>query len=229
MPFFVLRGVILGHMAAFKQHCCLGFWGPEMNAILNEAGLHSEDGMGSLGKITSLKDLPSDKKMLGYYRHAAELHPHRRAHQVPRSVPQSRRSLPRRFLRSSLAALKKNKAAAKVFAAFSSLLPARIRRLDRRCQAPGDPRKTHRHGDRVDRRRQTAQLEVSELLTGFQSSAPRRVQFEAFIWRNDMSSNPVPFPTQTYLLSLCDSLGLEKPLGRFAEATGLPVKAARPE
>ncbi len=39
-----------------------------------------------------------------------------------------------------------------------------------------------------------------------------------------MSSNPVPFPTQTYLLSLCDSLGLEKPLGGFAEATGLPVK-----
>ena len=45
MPFFVLRGVILGHMAAFKQHCAIGLWGPEMNAILNEAGLHSENGM----------------------------------------------------------------------------------------------------------------------------------------------------------------------------------------
>ena len=73
MPFFTVRGVILGHMAAFKQHCAVGLWGPEMNAILNEAGLHSENGMGSLGKITSLKDLPADKKMLGYYRHAAEL------------------------------------------------------------------------------------------------------------------------------------------------------------
>ena len=73
MPFFVLRGVILGHMAAFKQHCSIGLWGPEMNAILNADGLHSEDGMGSLGKITSLEDLPADKKMLGYYRHAAEL------------------------------------------------------------------------------------------------------------------------------------------------------------
>ena len=69
----MLRGVILGHMAAFKQHCAIGLWGPEMNAILKEAGLHSENGMGSLGKITSLKDLPADKKMLGYYRQAAEL------------------------------------------------------------------------------------------------------------------------------------------------------------
>ena len=68
MPFFQLRGVIVGHMAAFKQHCAVGLWGPEMNAILNEAGLHSENGMGSLGKITSLKDLPPDKQMLGYYR-----------------------------------------------------------------------------------------------------------------------------------------------------------------
>jgi uncharacterized protein YdhG (YjbR/CyaY superfamily) len=61
MPFFELRGVVLGHMAAFKQHCAVGFWGPEMHAILREDGLLSENGMGSLGKVTSLKDLPSDK------------------------------------------------------------------------------------------------------------------------------------------------------------------------
>src|SRR6202044_2770924 len=73
MPFFPIRGVILGHMAAFKQHCAVGLWGPEMNAILNQAGLHSENGMGSLGKITTLKELPPDKQMLGYYRQAAEL------------------------------------------------------------------------------------------------------------------------------------------------------------
>jgi len=73
MPFFTLSGIVIGHMAAFKEHCSVSFWGPEMNAILNEAGLHSEDGMGSLGKITSLKDLPPDKKLLGYYRQAAEL------------------------------------------------------------------------------------------------------------------------------------------------------------
>ena len=118
MPFFVVRGVVLGHMAAFKQHCALGLWGPEMNAILNEAGLHSENGMGSLGKITSLKDLPSDKKMLGYYRHAAELIV---SGQRTKSLVRTKKSVkPAPEVPSELStALKKNKAAAKVFAAFS--------------------------------------------------------------------------------------------------------------
>jgi uncharacterized protein YdeI (YjbR/CyaY-like superfamily) len=118
MPFFVLRGVILGHMAAFKQHCAIGLWGPEMNAILNADGLHSEDGMGSLGKITSLKDLPADKKMLGYYRHAAELiltgqrtKSLERTAKTPKAAPKVPAEL--------TAALKKNKTAAKVFAGFS--------------------------------------------------------------------------------------------------------------
>ena len=39
-----------------------------------------------------------------------------------------------------------------------------------------------------------------------------------------MPNNPIPFPTQAYLLALSDSLGTEKPLGGFAEAAGLPVK-----
>jgi uncharacterized protein YdeI (YjbR/CyaY-like superfamily) len=118
MPFFVVRGVVLGHMAAFKQHCAIGLWGPEMNAILNEAGLHSENGMGSLGKITSLKDLPADKKMLGYYRHAAELIV---SGQRTKSLVRTKKSVkPAAEVPSELsAALKKNKAAAKVFAAFS--------------------------------------------------------------------------------------------------------------
>ncbi len=120
MPFFTIRGVILGHMAAFKQHCALGLWGPEMNAILNADGLHSENGMGSLGKITSLKDLPPDKQLLGYYRHAAALilngertkslvRPEKKAPKPAPTVPPE-----------LTAALKKNKTAAKVFDAFSA-------------------------------------------------------------------------------------------------------------
>jgi uncharacterized protein YdeI (YjbR/CyaY-like superfamily) len=119
MPFFTLRGVILGQMAAFKQHCAIGLWGPEMNAILNEAGLHSENGMGSLGKITSLKDLPADKKMLGYYRQAAELI---LSGQRTKSLERTAKSTkPAPEVPTELAtALKKNKAAAKVFADFSA-------------------------------------------------------------------------------------------------------------
>jgi uncharacterized protein YdeI (YjbR/CyaY-like superfamily) len=119
MPFFVLRGVILGHMAAFKQHCAVGLWGPEMNAILNEAGLHSENGMGSLGKITTLKDLPPDKQMLGYYRHAAELI---LSGQRTKSLERTAKSvkLAPEIPSELAAALKKNKVAAKVFAGFSA-------------------------------------------------------------------------------------------------------------
>lgn len=119
MPFFTLRGIVIGHMAAFKQHCSVSFWGPEMNAILNEAGLHSEDGMGSLGKITSLKDLPPDKQLLSYYRHGADLIlTGQRTKSLVR--PKERKPKPAAEIPAELsAALKKNKTAAKVFAAFS--------------------------------------------------------------------------------------------------------------
>jgi hypothetical protein len=119
MPFFVLRGVILGHMAAFKQHCTIGFWGPEMHAILREDGLLSEDGMGSLGKVASVKDLPSDKNLLNYYRQAAGLVA---SGQRTKSIERPKKaSKPAPEIPTELAAaLKKNKAAAKVFAGFSA-------------------------------------------------------------------------------------------------------------
>ena len=119
MPFFMVRGVILGHMAAFKQHCALGLWGPEMNAILNADGLHSEDGMGSLGKLASLKDLPPDKKILDYYRHAAELilsGQRTKSLLRPAKAPKPAPKVPAELT----AALKKNKEAAKVFSGFSA-------------------------------------------------------------------------------------------------------------
>jgi uncharacterized protein YdeI (YjbR/CyaY-like superfamily) len=119
MPFFVLGGVILGHMAAFKQHCAIGFWGPEMHSILREDGLLSEDGMGSLGKVASVKDLPSDKNLLNYYRQAAGFVA---SGQRTKSIERPRKaSKPAPEIPAELAAaLKKNKAAAKVFAGFSA-------------------------------------------------------------------------------------------------------------
>jgi len=119
MPFFVLRGVVLGHMAAFKQHCAVGFWGPEMRAILGEDGLLSAPGMGSLGKVASLKDLPRDKQLLSYYRQAAGfVATGQRTKSIDRPKKPSKPApeVPRELA----AALKKNKAAAKVFAGFSA-------------------------------------------------------------------------------------------------------------
>ena len=70
-PFFEYRGVILCNMSAFKEHCSFGFWGEEIAAVLREAKVLGGDGMGSLGRIASLKDLPPDKRMLGWLRQAA--------------------------------------------------------------------------------------------------------------------------------------------------------------
>jgi uncharacterized protein YdeI (YjbR/CyaY-like superfamily) len=119
MPFFLQQGIILANMAAFKQHCAFGFWGPEMKKMLDAVGLNSSDAMGTLGRITSLKDLPSDKSLLAYMRHAADLvetgqrtksleRPQKPAKKKPVSVPPALAS-----------ALKKNKVAAKAFAEFS--------------------------------------------------------------------------------------------------------------
>ncbi len=163
MPFFVLRGVILGHMAAFKQHCAIGFWGPEMNAILNEAGLHSENGMGSLGKITSLKDLPADKKMLGYYRQAAELI---LSGQRTKSLERTTKS-PKPALGGTCGVdccAQEEQGSGKGLRGLLSVVSARVQRLDHRSEAAGDQGEAPRAGGGVDRRGQATQLEVPELL-----------------------------------------------------------------
>jgi uncharacterized protein YdeI (YjbR/CyaY-like superfamily) len=116
MPFFVYKGQILGNMAAFKAHCSFGLWGEAVAAVLRKDGVHTTDGMGSLGKLASVKDLPADKKMLGYIRQAAA------------AVEDGSKTFPKRQKATKAeaevpaelaAALKKNKAAAKVFAEFS--------------------------------------------------------------------------------------------------------------
>lgn len=72
MPFFVYKGMNFANMAAFKEHCSFGFWGKEIAAAVREAGVaRPGDGMGIMGRITSLEDLPSDKEMRGWIRQAA--------------------------------------------------------------------------------------------------------------------------------------------------------------
>jgi uncharacterized protein YdeI (YjbR/CyaY-like superfamily) len=120
-PFFEYRGAILCNMSAFKEHCSFGFWGEEIGAVLREAKVLQEDGMGSLGRITSVKDLPSDKLMLGWIRQAAGFiasgeytSPIAARHKVVKA-PKPPLQTPTEFT----AALKKDKKAAAVFAAFS--------------------------------------------------------------------------------------------------------------
>jgi uncharacterized protein YdeI (YjbR/CyaY-like superfamily) len=121
MPFFIQQGIILGNLAAFKQHCSFGFWGTEMKKALAKDGQLARDAMGSLGRITSLNDLPSDKQLLGYMRLAAELvESGRRTKSIDRSMRRTpAKPRPVRIPPELATALKKNKAAAKAFAGFS--------------------------------------------------------------------------------------------------------------
>jgi uncharacterized protein YdeI (YjbR/CyaY-like superfamily) len=118
MPFFLQQGIVLCHLAAFKQHCAFGFWGPEMKKVLATDGLVSSKAMGSLGRITGLRDLPADKLLLRYMRQAAEfVESGQRTKSIDRK-PKAAKSHVRVPVELS-AALKKNKLAAKVFERFS--------------------------------------------------------------------------------------------------------------
>ena len=66
-PFFLHGGVILCNISAFKAHCSFGFWGAEIGKVLAGDGVVQEGGMGSLGRITSMKDLPSGEEVAGVH------------------------------------------------------------------------------------------------------------------------------------------------------------------
>ena len=120
-PFFEYRGAILGNMSAFNEHCSFGFWGQEMSAILRKAGATRDGAMGSLGRITSVSDLPPEKQIVAWVRRAAasiesgtQISPMETRNKVVKA-PKAELKTPPEFEK----ALSKNKKASAVFAAFS--------------------------------------------------------------------------------------------------------------
>lgn len=115
-PHFMTHGENLCNMAAFKQHCSFGFW---KAAIMEDPqGLLTvmeKAGMGHLGKIASLQDLPPDKTLLSYLREADRLN--REGIRLPAKPASEKKELA--VPPALAAALKKNKTAAKVFAGAS--------------------------------------------------------------------------------------------------------------
>jgi uncharacterized protein YdeI (YjbR/CyaY-like superfamily) len=112
MPTFMHAGGILCGMAAFKQHVSFGFW---KHALVVGEGVE-RDGMGSFGKITSLRDIPAKKTLLPMIRKAMLLNeqgvkaPGPRTRGAPRPPPQVPKDL--------AAALRRNKAARTTFEGF---------------------------------------------------------------------------------------------------------------
>lgn len=70
MPHFEHKGIMCG-MASFKEHCAFGFW--KGSLVIDAKEIKSVDAMGQFGRITSLKELPPKKVLVGYVKKAAEL------------------------------------------------------------------------------------------------------------------------------------------------------------
>ncbi len=114
-PHFEYKGILCS-MAAFKQHCSFGFWKASLmkddKKVLRVADKHS---MGHFDKLTTLKDLPSDKILIAYIKEAASLNEMEvKLPSKPRPVKKDVETPP-----ELLTALKKNKSALKAFEDFS--------------------------------------------------------------------------------------------------------------
>jgi len=117
-PHFVYKGSTMCSMASFKRHMAFGFW----KAALMKDGAKlvdtakSEVAMGHMGRITSLKDLPGDKKMLAYIKEAAQLNEKGIKLPVKTKSAEPKKIETPAYL---LAALKKNREAKKTYEGFS--------------------------------------------------------------------------------------------------------------
>jgi len=110
-PVFTYHG-ILCNMAAFTEHCTLGFW--KASLVLGDAA-SGEPAMGQFGRVTSVKDLPSKRVLAGYVRKAAKLN------EAGVKVPKKRSAKPRVLVTPAdlAAALKKDRKARAAFDGFS--------------------------------------------------------------------------------------------------------------
>ena len=113
MPAFMYKGILSG-MAAFKQHCAFNFWKGSLIAGLE--GGAAAGGMGDLGRIESLDDLPPREAFGAWVREAARLN------DEGVKTPARRKSSPRRELEMPAelaAALAANDRARATFEGFS--------------------------------------------------------------------------------------------------------------
>jgi uncharacterized protein YdeI (YjbR/CyaY-like superfamily) len=109
-PFFDHKGAMC-FMAGFKNHCTFGFW---KGSLVFGSTKAKEAAMGQFGRITSLKDLPSEKVLVAHVRKATALN-EKGVKGPTRAKPKKSLTIPDYFT----AALKKNAKARKTFEAFS--------------------------------------------------------------------------------------------------------------
>jgi uncharacterized protein YdeI (YjbR/CyaY-like superfamily) len=109
MPHFDYNGVMCG-MAAFKERCAFNLW--KASLVLDSSG--DKEAMGQFGRLTSVRDLPSDRTMIGYIKKAARLN-NEGVKVARKTAPKAPLKVPTYFQ----TALKKDSTARDAFAAFS--------------------------------------------------------------------------------------------------------------
>lgn len=114
-PNFDYKGPLCS-MASFKEHLAFGFW---KATILNDPDkiLDTTNAMGQLGRIKSLKDLPSDKILLKYLKEAARLN--EEGIKLPAMTKTGKPKPPLEVPDYFMKAMKKNKKAFETFEKFS--------------------------------------------------------------------------------------------------------------
>ncbi len=117
-PHFDYKGSMMCSIASFKQHCAINFWkAPIMKggeALVAKA--KTEEAMGHLGKITSLKDLPKDAVLVKYIKEGMRLNDEGVKYSYAKKTTTKKElEVPDYFLK----ALSKNKKAQKTFEDFS--------------------------------------------------------------------------------------------------------------
>jgi hypothetical protein len=109
-PSFMHHGIVCG-FAAFNEHATFGFW---KHDLVLGPGVGRGDAMGSFGRLTSLKDLPPKRELLGLIKKAMELNEN--GVKIPRDRKGPRRAIPMPGdLKSALAKSKKAKATYEAF------------------------------------------------------------------------------------------------------------------
>lgn len=111
-PHFMYKGMLCS-MAAFKQHCAFGFWHKAVRDAVSSG--KQSDGMGQLGRITSVDDLPTESSLKRHIKQAMKLND--AGVKSPRPQPKAKKAL--RVPDDVKMALKKDKQAQSTFEAFS--------------------------------------------------------------------------------------------------------------
>jgi uncharacterized protein YdeI (YjbR/CyaY-like superfamily) len=112
MPFYDYKNNPICMSAAFKEHCAIRFW---KTSLIKGIKKEDAEGMSSFGRITSLKDMPSDKKLIGYIKEAMLLN--EKGIKIAKTKPGKAKELPTpSYFKKAFAA---NKKASQEFEKFS--------------------------------------------------------------------------------------------------------------